>query len=114
MKILPIENFDFIFFSHEVGRSFSTLMSNKYFHDLAYSFESMDVLLNAINDFLDESIVLPPGDYASRNLLSVQEITEMRRRKKERKEAMQKEAEMKKNLSNKSLDGKMVYVTVSD
>ena len=89
-------------------------MSNKYFHDLAYSFESMDVLLNAINDFLDESIVLPPGDYASRNLLSVQEITEMRKRKKERKEAMQKEAEMKKNLSNKSLDGKMVYVTVSN
>ena len=73
----------------------------------------MDVLLNAINDFLDESIVLPPGDYASRNLLSVQEITEMRKRKKERKEAMQKEAEMKKTLSNKSLDGKMSYITMS-
>ena len=25
---------------HEVGRAFSTLMSNKYFHDICYSFES--------------------------------------------------------------------------
>ena len=42
--------------------------------------------MNAINDFLDESIVLPPGDWASKNLLSVQEIQEMRQKKKKMKE----------------------------
>ena len=49
---------------HEVGRAFSTLMSNKFFHDICYSFEAKEDLLIAINDFLDESIVLPPGDWA--------------------------------------------------
>ena len=49
---------------HEVGRAFSTLMSNKFFHDICYSFEAKEDLLIAINDFLDESIVLPPGDCA--------------------------------------------------
>jgi hypothetical protein len=43
-------------------------------------------LLSAINDFLDESVVLPPGDWDRNNLLSVNEIQEMRRRRKKRLE----------------------------
>ena len=60
---------------HEVGRSISSLMSNDRFHNNAYGIESKDELLKAINDFLDESLVLPPGDWASSKLLSIQEIT---------------------------------------
>ena len=48
---------------HEVGRSFSTLMSNAKFHNVCYKVEERKELLNAINDFLDESVVLPPGDW---------------------------------------------------
>jgi hypothetical protein len=38
--------------------------------------------LGAINDFLDESVVLPPGDWDSKNMLSMSEIQELRNRKK--------------------------------
>ena len=41
----------------------------------------------AINEFLDESIVLPPGDWVRKNLLSMSEIHKMRQRKLERKAA---------------------------
>ena len=37
-------------------------------------------LLTAINDFLDSSVVLPPGDWDSKNLLSMSEINELRNR----------------------------------
>ena len=67
---------------HEVGRAFSTLMSNKYLHDICYSFESKSDLLTVINNFLDESIVLPPGDWASKNLLNFQDLQEMKLKKK--------------------------------
>ena len=42
-------------------------------------------LLTAINDFLDSSVVLPPGDWDSKNLLSMDEINELRNRKRGRK-----------------------------
>ena len=67
---------------HEVGRSFSTLMSNPKFHTVCYKVEERKELLNAINDFLDESVVLPPGDWESRNLLSMSEMHELRNRKR--------------------------------
>ncbi len=88
---------------HEVGRSFSTLMSNELFHNVCYTVDSKDELLQAINDFLDESVVLPPGDWASKNLLSLQEIQEMRKRKKDRRDALEK---MKTEASEKSLQAK--------
>ncbi len=82
---------------HEVGRSFSTLMSNPRFHNVCYRFEERREILSSINEFLDESVVLPPGDWNSNNLLSVQEIQEMRKRKTMRKleaeGALQEEAD---------------------
>ena len=80
-------------------------MSKKVFHDLAYTFDSMSVLSNAINDFLDDGIFLPAGDYAGRNLLSMQEITEMQKRRKERKEAMLEEADAEKTKKESDLKG---------
>jgi hypothetical protein len=31
-------------------------------------------MLNSINNFLDETVVLPPGDWDKKNLLSMSEI----------------------------------------
>ena len=70
---------------HEIGRSFSTLMSNRKFHNVCYKVEERKELLNAINDFLDESVVLPAGDWDNRNLLSMSEMHELRNRKRKRK-----------------------------
>lgn len=59
---------------HEIGRSISTLMSNTTFHTAAYKAEDRRDLLRAINEFLDDSIVLPPGDWDRRSLLPVDDI----------------------------------------
>ncbi|XP_063703207.1 anion exchange protein 3 isoform X2 [Culicoides brevitarsis] len=59
---------------HEVGRSISTLMSNAHFHDIAYKAEDRREILSAINEFLDESIVLPPGKWEKKNLLAFDEL----------------------------------------
>jgi solute carrier family 4 anion exchanger 2 len=47
----------------EIGRSISTLMSNKHFHEIAYRANDKKDMLKGIHEFLDESIVLPPGDW---------------------------------------------------
>ena len=67
---------------HEVGRCMSTLMSNRRFHNACYKVEERRELLNSINDYLDESVVLPPGDWDSKNMLSMSEINDLRKRKK--------------------------------
>merc|ERR1712013_329112 len=70
---------------HEIGRSFSTLMSNPAFHNVAYRVEEKQELLHAINEFLDDSVVLPPGDWDRKHILPINEIMEMRQRRKTRK-----------------------------
>lgn len=70
---------------HEVGRSISTLMANPSFHGLAYKAEDRKELLSGINEFLDDSIVLPPGDWERQTLLPFEELrakSEMIRRRK--------------------------------
>uniref|UniRef100_A0A672FGW7 Anion exchange protein n=1 Tax=Salarias fasciatus TaxID=181472 RepID=A0A672FGW7_SALFA len=47
---------------HEIGRSISTLMANKQFHDGAYQADNPQDLLTAINHFLDCSIVIKPPE----------------------------------------------------
>jgi len=66
---------------YEIGRSVATLMSDKIFHDLAYAAKSREDLLAAINSFLDDSIVLAPGDWDRHLLLPLlqAEISEKRR-----------------------------------
>ncbi|XP_039649768.1 anion exchange protein 2-like, partial [Perca fluviatilis] len=54
----PTANIDY----HQVGRSISTLMSDKHFHEAAYQADERQDLLSAINRFLDCSVVLPPSD----------------------------------------------------
>nr|XP_057925723.1 solute carrier family 4 member 4a isoform X2 [Doryrhamphus excisus] len=48
---------------HEIGRAIATLMSDEVFHDIAYKARSRQDLLAGIDEFLDEVIVLPPGEW---------------------------------------------------
>ncbi|PVD39547.1 hypothetical protein C0Q70_02182 [Pomacea canaliculata] len=81
---------------HEVGRSISTLMSNQAFHEVAYKAESRDELLHAINLFLDDSIVLPPGDWDQRTLLPIMDMARKRAHLRRRKKQKEKEALLEK------------------
>jgi hypothetical protein len=58
-------------------------------------------LLNSISNFLDETVVLPPGDWDKKNLLSMADIMELKRKKRLRLAAMErlrKEDEEKSSL----------------
>ncbi|XP_045178660.2 anion exchange protein 2-like isoform X2 [Mercenaria mercenaria] len=77
---------------HEVGRSISTLMSNQHFHDIAYRAETRSEILHAINEFLNESIVLPPGDWDQKTLLPVMDMA--RKRAKIRRKKLKKKEEL--------------------
>ncbi|XP_012285898.1 anion exchange protein 3 isoform X2 [Orussus abietinus] len=59
---------------HEIGRSISTLMANTSFHKVAYKANERRELLSAINEFLDDSIVLPPGNWERQALLPFDEL----------------------------------------
>uniref|UniRef100_A0A3P8WTL5 Anion exchange protein n=1 Tax=Cynoglossus semilaevis TaxID=244447 RepID=A0A3P8WTL5_CYNSE len=48
---------------HEIGRAIATLMSDEIFHDIAYKAKNRHDLLAGIDEFLDEVIVLPPGEW---------------------------------------------------
>ncbi|KAG5851104.1 hypothetical protein ANANG_G00089490 [Anguilla anguilla] len=72
---------------HEIGRSISTLMSDKHFHEAAYSADDRQDLLSAINGFLDCSIVLPPSEVGGDELLrSVAHFQKQMLRKREEEE----------------------------
>ncbi|KAK7501372.1 hypothetical protein BaRGS_00007497 [Batillaria attramentaria] len=76
---------------HEVGRSISTLMSNQAFHDVAYQADSRQEMLHAINLFLDDSIVLPPGDWDQKTLLPIMDMARKRAQIRRRKKQKEKE-----------------------
>lgn len=61
---------------HEKGRSISTLLCNKHFRHKAYNANNRKDLMSAINEFLDESIVLPPGKIDKETLLPLEELKE--------------------------------------
>jgi len=81
--LTPSKNFNMD--PHEIGRSFSTLMSNPDFALVAYKVEEKNEILHAINTFLDDSVVLPPGDWDRKHIMPVKEIMEMKQRRKNRK-----------------------------
>jgi len=89
--ILLVPTSDLNMDHHEIGRSFSTLMSNPTFHNVCYGVSEKREMLHAINAFLDESVVLPPGDWDKKALLSMPEMMDMRNRAKLRKGMMNEE-----------------------
>ncbi|KAL1006893.1 hypothetical protein UPYG_G00078580 [Umbra pygmaea] len=81
----PSPNMDY----HQIGRSISTLMSDKNFHESAYLADERQDLLNAINGFLDLSIVLPPSEMGGEELLrSVARFQKEMLRKREEQGAL--------------------------
>ncbi|KAG0710364.1 Anion exchange protein 2 [Chionoecetes opilio] len=78
---------------HEVGRSISTLMSDKGFHEVAYRAHSRGQLLSAINEFLNASIVLPPTDWNNKDLVDVDEIQEKANQMIKKKESIRSKRE---------------------
>ncbi|XP_076623151.1 anion exchange protein Ae2 isoform X6 [Colletes latitarsis] len=91
---------------HEIGRSIATLMANTSFHKVAYKANERRELLSAINEFLDDSIVLPPGDWERQALLPFNELKAkseaIRNRKakalEEKSKPIQSEAAIKKAI----------------
>ncbi|XP_047444912.1 anion exchange protein 2a isoform X2 [Mugil cephalus] len=85
----PTSNIDY----HQIGRSISTLMSDKFFHEAAYQADDRQDLLMAINRFLDCSIVLPPSEVGGDKLLrSVARFQrEMLRKREEKQSSLQQE-----------------------
>lgn len=81
---------------HEIGRSISTLMSDKHFHEAAYMADDRQDLLNAINEFLDCSIVIPPSEVEGKDLLkSIATFQKLLlRKRKEREQKSMKEGDV--------------------
>lgn len=95
---------------HEVGRSIATLMANEAFHSIAYKADDRKDLLSAINEFLDDSIVLPPGNWDRHDLLPFEELKAkkdwIRSRKTKALQSKQVEAEKQKEESKALLEKK--------
>lgn len=91
---------------HEVGRSISTLMSDKGFHEVAYRAHSRGQLLSAINEFLNASIVLPPTDWSNKDLVPVDEIQEKASQMIKKKESMRS----KRTQAEQGMNCKQIYI----
>ena len=75
------------------------------FQKVCYIIDERKQLLTAINNFLDETVVLPPGDWDKKNLLSMSDIMELKRKKRMRLAAMEKlkkEKEEKEKVKEKA------------
>ncbi|KAM7358803.1 anion exchange protein Ae2 isoform 5-T8 [Cochliomyia hominivorax] len=91
---------------HEVGRSIATLMANESFHSIAYKADDRKDLLSAINEFLDDSIVLPPGNWDRHDLLPFEELKAKKdwiRLRKNKALQVKKEMKDKANLHKEVL-----------
>ena len=64
----------------------------QHFHEIAYKAETRSEILHAINEFLNESIVLPPGDWDQKTLLPVMDMA--RKRAKIRRKKIKKQEEL--------------------
>ncbi|XP_038114904.1 band 3 anion transport protein isoform X4 [Culex quinquefasciatus] len=100
---------------HEVGRSIATLMSNEHFHDIAYRADDRKDLLSAINEFLDDSIVLPPGKWERQALLPFDELrakSDMIRNRK--KKAIDEKIKSKQPLMTSEEEKKLLAASDGD
>merc|ERR1719356_77354 len=70
--------------AEEIGRSMATLLANKKFQKTVYAMDDKAEIFTAINEFLEDSMVLPPGDWDRASLLPVGKMIEMRKKQRER------------------------------
>ncbi|XP_078620588.1 band 3 anion transport protein-like [Branchiostoma floridae x Branchiostoma japonicum] len=88
---------------NDIGRSISTLMANEVFHEVAYRADDRSDLLRGINEFLGDSIVLPPGDFDRRLLEPIARLQRKRLRRR-RQKLQDEEGVLKKSVSNEPED----------
>uniref|UniRef100_A0AAQ5XH90 Anion exchange protein n=1 Tax=Amphiprion ocellaris TaxID=80972 RepID=A0AAQ5XH90_AMPOC len=97
----PTANMDY----HQIGRSISTLMSDKLFHEAAYEADGRHDLLTAINRFLDCSVVLPPSEVGGDQLLhSVAQFQREILRKREEEQSGKLQEKKNPLVPSKSAD----------
>ena len=58
------------------------LASDDVFNSFCIQMTEKKQLLRGILDFLDESVILPPGDWARENLLPISQMMKVRRRRR--------------------------------
>ena len=59
--------------------------------------EKREQMLKSINNFLDDTVVLPPGDWDQKTLLSMNDIVDLRRKKQKRSEKLKKQEDESNN-----------------
>merc|ERR1711962_593677 len=69
---------------YEMGRAIGTLMANKAFHTAAYKTKDKKEIFDAMDIFLNQTIILPPGDWDRRSLLPMAGMIDMRKKLTER------------------------------
>lgn len=63
---------------YQIGRSISTLMSDDIFHEVAYKSKTRKDLIAGIDEFMDKTTVLPPGEWDPRiRIEPPEQLTEM-------------------------------------
>ncbi|KAM3726769.1 Sodium-driven chloride bicarbonate exchanger [Dirofilaria immitis] len=70
---------------HEMGRSIATLMTNMEFNSVAYEANVREELISGVDNFLDDSVVIPPGEIDSKRLLSGDEIRKALKKRRNRR-----------------------------
>uniref|UniRef100_A0A1I8EAA2 Band_3_cyto domain-containing protein n=1 Tax=Wuchereria bancrofti TaxID=6293 RepID=A0A1I8EAA2_WUCBA len=70
---------------HEVGRSIATLMTNTEFNAIAYEANVREELICGVDNFLDDSVVIPPGEIDNKRLLSGDEIRKALKKRQNRR-----------------------------
>ncbi|XP_035660515.1 anion exchange protein 2-like isoform X3 [Branchiostoma floridae] len=88
---------------NDIGRSISTLMANETFHEMAYRADDRSDLLRGINEFLGDSIVLPPGDFDRRLLEPIARLQRKRLRRR-RQKLQDEDGVLKKSVSHEPED----------
>uniref|UniRef100_A0AAF5PG30 Anion exchange protein n=2 Tax=Wuchereria bancrofti TaxID=6293 RepID=A0AAF5PG30_WUCBA len=77
---------------HEVGRSIATLMTNTEFNAIAYEANVREELICGVDNFLDDSVVIPPGEIDNKRLLSGDEIRKALKKRQNRRKVTEEES----------------------
>ena len=60
------------------------------FQKVCYVIEEKEELLTSINNFLNETVVLPPGDWDRENMIGINHILKLKQKKRERLEILER------------------------
>ncbi|XP_014667430.1 PREDICTED: anion exchange protein 3-like [Priapulus caudatus] len=105
---------------HQIGRSIGALMVNQTFQGVAYTADGGQDLKVAINNFLDTSVVLPPGHWDKKTLVGIAEMQreEMEkqavRKAKRQRHAAEKEDKQQEPVDPLSRTGRLFGGMIND